>query len=25
LCGNEYTHSNKSRHIKSKLCLNNRN
>jgi hypothetical protein len=25
LCGNEYSHSNKSRHLKSKLCLNNRN
>ena len=24
LCNNEYTHSNKSRHLKSKLCLNNR-
>ena len=24
LCNNEYTHSNKTRHLKSKLCLNNR-
>ena len=24
LCGNEYSHNNKTRHLKSKLCLNNR-